>query len=214
MPEPAPTPSESVISPAGVDRPLPPELVGPPPRELPESFNQGRLALQRRRLFWSCLAAGTACFTLAPLPFVKTLSLYILPLGYLMWIGLAIFVLGLVAYLRAFHSHLLDFGEAYLGGLFLYFSNDSLQRIEFDLARFGVIARVKIFARLELFARGGFDRVPHRRDDYLGINVLLAAQGLDVLLNRTRRHSSFLAVVSSRWPVVRNLCISNLKFQI
>ena len=85
----------------GADRGLPPELIGPPPRSLPESFNEGRLAQQRRRAFWGYLAAGVACFTLAPLPFVKTLSLYVLPLGYLVWIGLAIFVIGLIAYLRA-----------------------------------------------------------------------------------------------------------------
>jgi hypothetical protein len=76
-------------------------LVGPPPRQLPDSFSEGRPSVRRRRAFWGCLAAGVACFTLAPLPFVKTLSLYLLPLGYLTWIGLAIFIFGLIAYLRA-----------------------------------------------------------------------------------------------------------------
>ena len=80
---------------------LPPELVGPPPRELPESFHQGRVAVTRQKSFWVAMLAGGACAALALLPFVKTLGLYILPLGYLAWIGVGICAIGVWAYVRA-----------------------------------------------------------------------------------------------------------------
>lgn len=80
---------------------LPPELIGPPPRELPEAFHHGRVAETRQKSFWVAMLSGGACAALALLPFVKTLGLYILPLAYLAWIGVGICAIGVWAYLYA-----------------------------------------------------------------------------------------------------------------
>jgi hypothetical protein len=77
---------------------LPPELVGDPPRELPDSIKYGPVAQTERRAFWGCLIAAALCFAMSALPFVKTLELYILPLAYLDWIGVALVVLACSSY--------------------------------------------------------------------------------------------------------------------
>src|SRR4029079_17111530 len=72
---------------------LPSELAGPPPRPLPDFIYRSPLAQNRRNVFWGLLTVGCLCGILAPFPFVATLSLYILPLGYLNWIaGVLIFI--------------------------------------------------------------------------------------------------------------------------
>lgn len=80
---------------------LPEELRGPTPRPLPECVKQSRVAQNRRNLFYGCLVAGGMCFLLEPLPAVKTISLYFLPLGYLLWIGLGLCAIGILGYLLA-----------------------------------------------------------------------------------------------------------------
>lgn len=77
---------------------LPKELVGPAPRELPDSVKSGRLAQRRRQVFWGCMTAGGLCAAIAPLPFVDTLALYVLPLGYLTWIAVGLAVIGAANY--------------------------------------------------------------------------------------------------------------------
>jgi hypothetical protein len=69
---------------------LPPELQGRPPREVPRAIKQGRVAQKSRNVFWGFFVAGLLCIAIDGLPFVETLSLYILPLAYLLWIGLAL----------------------------------------------------------------------------------------------------------------------------
>jgi hypothetical protein len=77
------------------------ELAGPPSRQAPDALYEGPLAVRRKRALYGCFTAGAICVALAPLPFVKTMAIYFLPLGYLLWIGLALAVLGTVAYVLA-----------------------------------------------------------------------------------------------------------------
>jgi hypothetical protein len=66
---------------------LPAELRGPTPRAVPESVHQSRLAMKRRNISVGCIAAGIFCLAFGFAPFIKTLAIYVLPLGYLVWIG-------------------------------------------------------------------------------------------------------------------------------
>ena len=77
---------------------LPPDLRAPAPRPLTDAFAESRVARLRSRALWGCLAAGAHCVSMAPLPIVKTLSLYLLPLAYLPWIGMCLGAIGVVAY--------------------------------------------------------------------------------------------------------------------
>lgn len=66
---------------------IPAELQGPTPRPLPVSIHEGPV-FRRQKLVRVVLAlAGVVCLALSPVPFIQSLSLYILPLGYLAWIG-------------------------------------------------------------------------------------------------------------------------------
>jgi hypothetical protein len=80
---------------------LPSELTGESPRDLPDSVAAGPLSEARRRTFWGCLFGAVVCFLLSLLPFVKTLAIYVLPLGYLSWISVALCVGAAVEYFRA-----------------------------------------------------------------------------------------------------------------
>jgi protein-S-isoprenylcysteine O-methyltransferase Ste14 len=77
---------------------LPAELVGDVPRPLPHEIHDGPLAQKRRAAFWGCLVAAAVCLVLSVAPFVDTLALYLLPLGYLRWISLGLFVIALLSY--------------------------------------------------------------------------------------------------------------------
>jgi hypothetical protein len=81
------------------DARLPSELDGDPPRELPDAIRHGPLAQTDRRAFWGCLVAAALCFALSSLSFVETLALYILPLAYLHWIGIALALIAFSSYL-------------------------------------------------------------------------------------------------------------------
>jgi hypothetical protein len=78
---------------------LPAELVGDVPRAVPDEVQQGPLAQKNRAAFWGCLVAAALCLVLSVTPFVDTLALYFLPLGYLQWISLGLFVIALFSYL-------------------------------------------------------------------------------------------------------------------
>jgi hypothetical protein len=78
---------------------LPEEFRNPKPRPLPDSVQQSAAAMRRRNAIFGCLISGFLCMGLSTLGFMHTLALYILPLGYLLWFGLALGVLGVAAYL-------------------------------------------------------------------------------------------------------------------
>jgi hypothetical protein len=82
---------------------LPPELVGDVPRQLPPEVLEGPLAQRKRAAFWGFLAAAAVCLVVSLLPFIDTLALYFLPLGYLLWISLGLFVFALLTYLGGGH---------------------------------------------------------------------------------------------------------------
>jgi hypothetical protein len=69
---------------------LPEELTVPTPREIPDAIKRGRLYLRNRNAVWTLAAFGLGCVLLDGLPFVQTLALYFLPLGYLLWIGIGL----------------------------------------------------------------------------------------------------------------------------
>jgi hypothetical protein len=77
---------------------LPEELRGPTPRPRPAFVRQSPLAAKRLNVFLGCMVAGGMCLVLSPLPFVKTMSLYLLPLEYLTWIGLGLCAIGALIY--------------------------------------------------------------------------------------------------------------------
>lgn len=78
-------------------RSLEPELVGPPPRPLSASLAEGPYARGRRTATVALLATGLVSLVVAEAPWVDRLALYLLPLGYLEWIGIACLVGAAVA---------------------------------------------------------------------------------------------------------------------
>jgi hypothetical protein len=78
---------------------LPAELQGPTPREIPDAVKQGRLYLRNRKTVWTLAVLGLGCLLADELPFVQTLALYFLPLGYLLWIGIGLSAIAVYAYL-------------------------------------------------------------------------------------------------------------------
>jgi len=77
---------------------LPEELRGPTPRPRPAFVRQSPLAAKQLNIFLGCMVAGGMCLVLSPLPFVKTMALYLLPLEYLTWIGLGLCAIGALIY--------------------------------------------------------------------------------------------------------------------
>jgi hypothetical protein len=70
-----------------------PEFQPDKPRPIPPELHEGRYARGRRRFFWGFLTAGVLCILSERLPFVATWGLYVLPLQYLDWIGVACIVI-------------------------------------------------------------------------------------------------------------------------
>jgi hypothetical protein len=81
----------------GTDQ-LPEEFRGPTPRPRPAFVRQSPLAAKQLNIFLGCMVAGGMCLVLSPLPFVQTMSLYLLPLQYLTWIGLGLCAIGALIY--------------------------------------------------------------------------------------------------------------------
>jgi hypothetical protein len=77
-----------------------PELTGPPPRPLADSVLDGPYARDRRKTLVRLTVIGLVCFVLPYVPGIDTLAYYILPLGYLNWIGLAALVIAAGAAVR------------------------------------------------------------------------------------------------------------------
>jgi hypothetical protein len=77
---------------------LPPELEGDVPRPLPAEVKEGPVAQRQRSAFWGLLTAAAVCLILSGLPFVDTLALYFLPLAYLTWITIGLFVIAIATH--------------------------------------------------------------------------------------------------------------------
>ena len=75
---------------------VPEELQGPQPREVPDSVREGRIARGYRKTFWPLVATGAFCLLVSPLPFMKLLSLYLLPLAWVDWIGAGLIVIAVL----------------------------------------------------------------------------------------------------------------------
>ena len=77
-----------------------PEFLGQPPRAIPDELDRGPHAQRlRARILWLTMA-GALCLLLSKAPGVDVVALYILPAGYLGWIGLALLVLAASAILE------------------------------------------------------------------------------------------------------------------
>jgi len=76
------------------------EFHPPVPRPIPRFIRRGRYAMSRMAMAWTLLIIGAACCLTHPLPFVVQLSWYLLPLGYLDWIGWGLLGLGVVILIR------------------------------------------------------------------------------------------------------------------
>ncbi len=73
-----------------------PELVGPSPRPIPDDLRRGPYEQRRRKTEIALVAAGLGCLAASRAPGLETLALYVLPLGYLGWIGLGLIALAAV----------------------------------------------------------------------------------------------------------------------
>ncbi len=92
------------VSSARVEFALPAELQEECPRPIPADVDQARNAVNKRWAGYIALFVGAICILLAPLPMTKLLALYLLPLEYLFWIGMAICIGGLWALLTKPHG--------------------------------------------------------------------------------------------------------------
>jgi|CXWL01.1.fsa_nt_gi hypothetical protein len=72
---------------------LPPELTGPPPRRLASDLERGPHARRKRTVAVIAATFGVLCLGLARLPGIDDLARYVLPFGYLTWIGLGAILL-------------------------------------------------------------------------------------------------------------------------
>lgn len=70
-----------------------PELRGDTPRAMPAFDRPGRWERGRRMACLGLLTAGAICLTLSPLAIVREMGQYLLPLGWLTWIGAGCLVL-------------------------------------------------------------------------------------------------------------------------
>ena len=105
-PEPKPRSDADVeMSPEGVsadlgpfeppaDYAFEPEFDEQRPRPIPDQVRLGRFYRGRRAAVSGWVGFGLVCLTLAPIPFIQTLSWTILPLAYLSWIGLGALLIG------------------------------------------------------------------------------------------------------------------------
>jgi energy-converting hydrogenase Eha subunit C len=78
---------------------LPEELEGSAPRLIPDSVKNGPLVTSNRNLAIVYFTIGLVAVILSPLPITKTISLYLLPLQYLFWIGMVIILIAARIYL-------------------------------------------------------------------------------------------------------------------
>jgi hypothetical protein len=74
------------------------------PRPIPKRLKTGSYSQRRRTTVRTLLVFAVGCIVFAPMPFVVTISNYILPLGYLDWIGAGLLLIALLVYLNHFFS--------------------------------------------------------------------------------------------------------------
>ena len=77
---------------------IPVELRGAPPRPIPDVVRKSKIAQIHRSFVWGFAMAGGICISAGPLPFVQTLALYILPLGYQFWLGIPLLAISLFSF--------------------------------------------------------------------------------------------------------------------
>jgi hypothetical protein len=76
------------------------EFDGEPPRYIPAELKHGRYARRQRRMMCTFLFVGLLAYASSQLPIVKTWALYLLPLGYLNWIGVVSIAIALIGVFR------------------------------------------------------------------------------------------------------------------
>ncbi|HEY3322149.1 MAG TPA: hypothetical protein VGP72_16910 [Planctomycetota bacterium] len=76
------------------------ELRSRPPRVVPAELSKGRFGTKRRRAVWAAMAVGLLCLAFAQIPVIHYWALFLLPLDYLSWIGLACVAIGAVAFIQ------------------------------------------------------------------------------------------------------------------
>jgi hypothetical protein len=81
-----------------------PEFQEQPPRSIPAELRLGRYARGKRKAVWGFLVAGAICLISSLLPIVRTWGLYLLPLQYLLWIGIGCFVISVLQLISYFWS--------------------------------------------------------------------------------------------------------------
>lgn len=74
------------------------EFAPEPPRSVPKRLWQGSYAARRRGNVRTLVVLGAGWLVFSPMPFVATLSDYILPLAYLHWLGLALIACGVIGF--------------------------------------------------------------------------------------------------------------------
>jgi hypothetical protein len=76
-----------------------PEFTGHPPRSIPDRLGEGPYPREQRTRAVLLMVFGVLCLLLARAPGIDVLALYVLPLGYLSWIGLVALAAAAAAYL-------------------------------------------------------------------------------------------------------------------
>lgn len=76
------------------------EFADEPPRTVPRRLWTGSYAQRRRGNVRTLFVMGIGCVVFWPMPFVQTLSFYLLPLAYLHWLGLALIAFGIIGFFR------------------------------------------------------------------------------------------------------------------
>jgi hypothetical protein len=94
-----PVPLEFDVTPSA-SHAFEPELTGMPPRPVPDALGEGPYARRRRAAIVALAVAGAFCLALSRAPGVDVLARYLLPLGYLLWIGVAALLLAGVLYVE------------------------------------------------------------------------------------------------------------------
>lgn len=77
-----------------------PEFEPPVPRPIPKRLKNGSYMSRRRATVRTLFVLGIGCIVFAPMPFVESISYYILPLAYLDWVGAALILFGVIAFVR------------------------------------------------------------------------------------------------------------------
>lgn len=77
-----------------------PEFEAVVPRPIPKRLKEGSYMSRRRATVRTLFVLGVGCFAFAPMPFVETISYYILPLGYLNWVGAVLILFGVGVFLK------------------------------------------------------------------------------------------------------------------